>query len=297
MQKITFRFIILIITLTAILLAAGLAYKAYDYTENNPAFCKTCHLMDTAYAKWSQSAHKGINCHECHNPPYVERIKMLVDFLRYRPKNVPPRHGKIIVPFENCSKCHLLREKVAGAGRIMGTVGHSKHFFSEGIECTRCHGTKLHEFLPVTGFCKDCHKDIRIHAKVMEGFDCLVCHDFLSKDAVTLIPDREKCLSCHETMKIGESFPKRKDTPMQFACNSCHDPHGKIRPDQQKCLECHNDIGRVGAHAIASHHDCNACHQRHLWRVTNRAVCERCHTDRKEHYPEARCSRCHEFRT
>ena len=296
MRKVKYIITILAVIFVFLLIIAGLGYKAYDYTENNPNFCKTCHLMDTAFAKWSQSAHKGINCHECHNPPYIERIKMLVSFLRFHPDKVPPRHGKVIVPFENCSKCHLLREKVAGAARIMGTVGHQKHFFTEGIECTKCHGTKLHEFLPVSGFCKDCHKDMSIHAKVMKEFDCLVCHDFLSKSAVTLIPDRAKCLSCHEQMKIGKSFSKRKDAPMQFECSKCHSPHQKIKPDVSACIECHEDIKDTGLHISDSHGNCMDCHQRHFWKVKDRTVCEKCHKDRKEHNPGTRCDKCHHFR-
>lgn len=221
---------------------------------------------------------------------------MLVAFLRYRPETVPARHGEIIVPFENCGQCHLLREKMEGAAQIMGTVGHRQHFFNQGIECTRCHGTRLHEFLPISGFCQDCHKDIKIHAKVMEGFDCLVCHDFLSKTAVTLVPDRKKCLECHAQMKIGESFPKRKDAPMQFECNTCHDPHGKIKPDTAKCISCHEDIRKLGTHAVTFHNNCMSCHQRHTWRVTSRGVCESCHKDKRGHFPEKRCDKCHDFR-
>lgn len=286
-----------LLAIVIILLAAAAfgGYRLYHYTEHNPKFCASCHIMDEAYSKWAASIHRNVNCHDCHQLPYMERAKLVFSFLVKRPTSVPPRHGKIIVPYTLCIRCHL-DGPPAATHPIRGTIGHKKHFFDEGIECTKCHGTKLHEFLPEAGFCANCHKDIRVHATVMEGFDCLTCHDFLSMKVSTLIPERKVCLDCHQDMNVEAPFPTSPDASMQFSCNKCHDPHEKIRPTAEQCHSCHDQTNRFGLHEIRNHQECRGCHTPHAWRVADRQICLNCHKDRRRHKPGKRCDQCHEFR-
>jgi hypothetical protein len=288
--------LVLVTAVLALIVAVSLGgYKLYDYTENNPKFCASCHIMDPAYSKWSVSAHKGVNCHDCHQLGYLERANLVVSFLVQRSQSVPPRHGKIIVPYTICIQCHL-QGPVAEARPIRGTAGHRKHFFDKGVECTHCHGTRLHEFLPEAGFCTRCHQDIKVHAKVMSGFDCLTCHDFLSRTAASMIPDRKVCLNCHQDMNPNVSFPTGRDAAMQFNCNRCHDPHEKIKSTPDPCLQCHDQIRRFGLHKGEYHQECSTCHKPHIWKVTSRDVCLTCHEDRRNHKQRMRCDQCHEFR-
>lgn len=287
--------VLVIVALVFVAAAALGGWKFYDYTENNPKFCASCHIMDPAYAKWAESAHKTVNCHDCHQLPYIERTKLVVSFLVKRPKEVPMRHGKVIVPYPLCLRCHF-QGPVAEARPIRATAGHKKHFFDEGVECTKCHGTRLHEFLPESGFCNRCHKEIKVHAKVMEGFDCLTCHDFLSRTASSLIPDRKVCLACHQDIDPRALFPTSLDAPMQFSCNTCHDPHEKIKPTADQCLKCHNQTKQFGLHKRTYHQDCKACHVRHVWKVTSREVCLTCHKAQRNHKSGIRCDQCHDFR-
>src|SRR3990170_4130321 len=41
-------------------------YTAIDYTMNNPAFCRSCHIMEAAWTRWSTSEHRKVDCHSCH---------------------------------------------------------------------------------------------------------------------------------------------------------------------------------------------------------------------------------------
>ena len=56
------------LALLVLVLAGGgrAGYRAYDYVENDPQFCDSCHLMDTAFRSWEESVHWDVNCHECH---------------------------------------------------------------------------------------------------------------------------------------------------------------------------------------------------------------------------------------
>jgi nitrate/TMAO reductase-like tetraheme cytochrome c subunit len=40
----------------AILIIAVPSIFIYDYTQNNPNFCTTCHIMDEAFVTWESSS-------------------------------------------------------------------------------------------------------------------------------------------------------------------------------------------------------------------------------------------------
>ena len=46
---------LLIIALILVIVGGGgfVAYKFYDFTQNNPKFCVGCHLMQPAYDTWA----------------------------------------------------------------------------------------------------------------------------------------------------------------------------------------------------------------------------------------------------
>jgi nitrate/TMAO reductase-like tetraheme cytochrome c subunit len=301
---------VLIAVLALVLISGGgvVAYKFYDFTQNNPRFCVSCHLMQPAFDAWAKSEHKGINCHECHHLTIPEQNKLLVSFVVKRPSAPPPRHGKIIVPWKYCIKCHWERdERYPKAASINASVMHAKHYFMARIECAKCHGYITHQFTPEPRFCERCHQGKIVHGVGMEGLACLNCHTDRTKD---LRPERKKCLFCHggnavrktliadKTIDVKHYRPDEKtiekaikikiadDSPMQFFCYECHKPHTKIRPTWDDCLRCHKRIRNVGKHDLhisAMGMKCGDCHKPHTWRVTP--------DDAKRD-----CVKCHEYR-
>jgi len=300
---------ILAVVLVVIIIGGSVAaYKLWDYKENNPNFCMTCHLMKDAFDKWSISEHKGVNCHECHHLTLIEQNMLLVNLVLHNPKEVPKRHGEIIVPWKLCTKCHVDKnEKFPNAVKIDKSPFHQKHFFKNpGMECTKCHGYDLHKFTPDHKFCLNCHKDkAEIHGMV--GFACMNCHSDRTQD---FKPNRAACLSCHGNAEQRAVIAKEpcqptlkqcppeadqiaiaskmtvfpEDGAMKFECSKCHNPHGKIKlTGEADCLVCHPDIKKKGKHQ--AHLDmqlkCMDCHKPHGWRVTKAmgksAKCTSCH--------------------
>ncbi len=300
-----------IIALILLALIGGgslVGYKLWDYKENNPNFCMGCHLMQTAFNKWSVSVHNGVNCHECHHLSFKEQNELMITLILHNPKTVPARHGKVIVPWNFCVKCHWeTNEKYPNAVNISRSAFHAKHFFGEQIQCSKCHGYKLHEFMPEPHFCVNCHPDhTNVHG--METLACLNCHN---DRASNLLPARDNCLACHgsasqrpailaelekssliyikptadeiaKASKFPVTFPS--DGAMQFECYKCHNPHGKILPVvSEKCVECHDNIKKTGMHAVHLEQglNCIQCHKPHLWKVTpamaKSAFCTQCH--------------------
>jgi len=300
---------ILIVVLVVIIGGSIIAYKVYDYTQNDPTFCVSCHIMDTSYSSWQASEHKSVNCHECHHLTVSEAIKLLYGATFTHPTSVPARHkGEFIVDQHYCLKCHTGGK----AKRIDSSPFHMKHVSLEKKECTECHGevkpdkSGLHRFLPSEKFCTKCHEGKQVHGGMMGALACLNCHTEQSKD---LRPTREKCLFCHSndentrkqvltknTIDVHYFPPKAaivkqaskiqisKQAPMQFSCYECHRPHtkGKVRPMQTDCLRCHGDIRNVGKHGmhLDMNMNCKDCHQPHLWKVTDetaKTACVKCH--------------------
>ncbi len=305
---------LLIIILIAIIVFGGgfVAYKFYDFTQNNPKFCVGCHLMQPAYDTWSHSEHKKLNCHDCHHLTIPEQNQLLISFVLHRPAKVPERHGKIIVSQKTCNECHTEGKAV----RINRSLFHAKHVYMEQIECTECHGevkqdkSGLHRFLPTEKFCTKCHKDRQVHGEGMGDLACINCHTDRTKD---LKPGRKKCLYCHSNdeairkelltdgsmdvrffppssavMKKAIKIQVNESSPMQFYCYECHKPHtpGKVRPKTEDCLKCHSNVPKTGRHKIHLNMDmkCKDCHKPHLWKVTEASA-------RKD------CVSCHEYRS
>lgn len=306
---------LLILTLLTVIVAGGstVAYLFYDFTQNNPKFCVSCHLMQPAYDTWAKSEHKGLNCHDCHHLSIPEQNQLLISFVLHRPDSVPDRHGKVIAGLSKfCNECHT-----EGKGRRINTsLFHAKHVYMAQLECTMCHGevkpdkSGLHSFLPSEKFCLKCHSGKDVHGEGMGELACLNCHTDRTKD---LKPDRRKCLYCHSTdqgvrevleeggtidvrhFKPDPSLVKRaskiaysEKAPMQFYCYECHQAHtpGKVRPTTTDCLKCHSKIRYVGKHKVHLNIDmkCQDCHKPHIWTVTEASA-------RKD------CVACHEYKS
>lgn len=302
---------IILAVLVLVIFGVGglLAWKFWDYKENNPKFCVTCHLMTPAYTAWEKSEHAGINCHECHHLSLIDQNRLLISFVFKRPSSVPPRHGKTIVPWKFCSTCHWEKnDKYPKAPKISTSTIHSEHFYEQQIECTQCHGYIVHKFTPEPRFCIKCHQGKEVHGAGMEGLACLNCHTDRTKD---LRPDRAKCLYCHGGEKVRKELIEAgtvdvrhyqpdastvnkaikikipEGAPMQFYCYECHKPHAaSVRPGKDICVKCHNNAQNMGKHSVhvkMMNMDCRQCHEPHIWKVTPEIAKKKCIT-------------CHEYR-
>jgi nitrate/TMAO reductase-like tetraheme cytochrome c subunit len=302
------KIIIAVLFLAMIVGGGVVAFKFYDFTQNNPKFCVSCHLMQPAYDAWAASEHKNLNCHDCHHLTIPEQNKLLVSFVLHRPATVPDRHGKVIVPWKNCIRCHWEKdEKHKNARLINQSRIHAKHVFMEQIECVKCHGYRTHQFTAEERFCVKCHQGKTVHGTGMEQLACLNCHTDRTKD---LKPSRKKCLFCHgdetvrkelradATLDVTHYQPDQKTinkaikivvpekAPMQFDCYQCHKPHKSSRPDWGNCLSCHENIINVGkhnTHVQVMGMKCKQCHKPHIWRVSPEQAKKDCVT-------------CHEYR-
>ena len=279
--------ILVTVATTGAAIAGVVGWRAYHYVEDDPRFCTTCHLMETAYSKWQTSVHREVGCHACHVQSTAENLDQLWKYVTLRPKTVG-KHAA--VDYTRCGACHLSQDP--RWKQVAETAGHRVHFGRLGLQCVGCHSTGVHQFVRPVDACGTCHTE-QVKATGMASFHCTTCHDFLAADHDLADPRRRDCLACHESMQVHEER-FAVDAPMRFPCQTCHDPHRRPLPTVADCVRCHH-VRDFGLHALPVHDDCMSCHRSHTWRVEARAACERCHDDRAEHYPDRPCGGCHDF--
>ncbi len=274
----------LLVGLLIVLLALSLPiYITYEYIENDPRFCTSCHLMREPYERWRVSAMHTQTCHKCHQQSLTESLSLVFETLIYNPQNIT-KHAQVNP--EVCLKCH-------GSGdpewiQVLDTAGHKIHFVSAGMNCTQCHGIELHVFKPSKELCTQCHNNT-IKTPTMK-FHCLNCHDYTGRKD-KLIPDRSDCIVCHTARNVTTVtfVPHAHDNS---DCTVCHKPHEQAEPIA--CTTCH-EAPQKGLHQVPGHNECSTCHIPHTVDVDVRAVCTNCHTDKTTHMAPKPCTQCHDF--
>lgn len=244
-------------------------YTVYDYTMNNPAFCRSCHIMEAAWDRWSTSEHRKVACHSCHEQSVAESARQVVTFALRHPERVG-KHA--VVPTERCATCHESGDPAWK--QVAQTAGHQVHAQSRGIQCVVCHSTAVHRIQPVADICANCHeaqvKGTRaIKIAGMADFHCVDCHQFLRSNS-PLRPTRDTCLSCHQGLPTKRTVGWPAGAPMAFACSTCHKPHEKAQPIVS-CTSCHPApnpaIHPQEVVAAGGYTACIVCHQPHRWKL------------------------------
>ncbi|MBF0558094.1 MAG: NapC/NirT family cytochrome c [Nitrospirae bacterium] len=253
-------------------LSALVGYRYYQYTQDNPQFCVSCHLMKEAFSEWQKGKHRDVVCQQCHQLSILEKNRLLIAYVVKSNQPLAQTHGRE-KPWKACRGCHM--DNIAqGSVTMNKSYGHARHVFMRGLQCKECHKSSLHNFRPNEKACQSCHKDKGVHGVGMEAFSCLQCHSFAEKTP-SMVP-KDRCIKCHK--KIETSGPMS-----ELLCHKCHYPHGKIQPSSSTCLsECHRNETSVGRHALHLKQglDCISCHKPHSWVIkknSSKALCGKCH--------------------
>ncbi|MDQ7820383.1 MAG: cytochrome c3 family protein [Armatimonadota bacterium] len=252
----------------AALITAG--YTLYDYTMNNPAFCRSCHIMEAAWDRWAASEHRAVDCHACHQQSIVESARQVIVFVVRQPQRVG-RHAE--VPAARCRTCHASGDPAWI--QVARTAGHQVHAERRQIECVTCHSTGIHRIRAVADVCARCHEAQAVGARAvkiaqMADFHCVDCHQYLRPDS-PLRPTRQTCLQCHQGLPPRRTAGFPGGAPHTgFACSTCHKPHEQARP-VVTCVSCHPapapavHPAAVVAAAARDFAACTSCHVPHRW--------------------------------
>lgn len=310
----------------ALVAFAGLGAGAYGYNymmhDNN--FCQSCHIMDTAWNRFQTTKHKEQKCHDCHQQPLWVSTKEIYWWVLERRMAIPA-HDK--VPNARCVECHVTAKRDSVRTNILTSAGHALHYNSDSsslkdLECSKCHGTDFHRFVPNNNTCAQagCHQGKKIVLGKMTaatGLHCTMCHAFKDKSTTDvagaaprkladvgpnqaaedtakrdMTPKQDQCESCHKMQVLLKDFKAAND-PHKAVCGTCHNPHKQETPKEtyQSCAtaQCHASADTLTAmHRGLRNHaldDCGVCHKAHDWKVDGKN-CLACHENIFERQPK-----------
>ncbi|MHC1635276.1 MAG: hypothetical protein ACXQTS_01455 [Candidatus Methanospirareceae archaeon] len=180
--------LVIVVTIAVILGVAMM--PAIEHEMTKPEGCRNCHEMIPYYDSLQVSAHKGMDCHECHRY-YIPKMFLYMghalhhlQFLQKSAKegisleelakeieDKPPASPKN----EYCMECH---------GRGGAPIPADK-VSSHDISCFECHYQTSH-----TGH--EISKYKGYESPDYSGYECVACHD----DHIMEVKE-ETCKSCH----------------------------------------------------------------------------------------------------
>jgi nitrate/TMAO reductase-like tetraheme cytochrome c subunit len=141
------------------------AWGALTYTAS-PAFCASCHVMETRYVSWRRSGHADrASCIECHSEPGPwGELKAHLNGTRYLYVMLTGEKSGAILRAEvaaaTCERCHSPAGLPERTPHLV--VRHGLHR-GRGVECTACHAGLVHGALnardvrPASDVCAACH--------------------------------------------------------------------------------------------------------------------------------------------
>ena len=121
------------------------------YATSSPSFCGSCHEVKKYVTSWQTSAHKNINCLECHQP----RGELAKFHAKARGSNYVFQHfsgdytvpTRAIISDQNCIECHLGDNKsFPNTTRLKNTpkVNHYETI-KKSQSCLDCHRVTGHD--------------------------------------------------------------------------------------------------------------------------------------------------------
>lgn len=267
---------------------------AAEYTSR-PAFCPTCHYMETFYQSWRTSAHNKVDCVECHFEPGISgtirgKLNGLVQIVNYVSMSYKKRKPWAEIPDNTCARagCHDKQGLNDSTYNFKGiNFSHKNHLQEQKrgktLKCTSCHGQIVQgNHIEVTAStCYNCHfkkSDDKEH-KFDKLSDCSTCHSWKNKSPEqmasfiynhTLVVKNEiDCKSCHNNVVAGNGEVGKERC---FQCHFendrlekyndldlIHDKH--IKQHSMRCTNCHSEIShKVQKMDVNAPADCNSCH-------------------------------------
>jgi nitrate/TMAO reductase-like tetraheme cytochrome c subunit len=258
------------IGLTVLVVVIGVMLAA----TSTARFCSSCKSHVPYVTEWDKSAHRGVNCEQCHTKPGP--LFFLTSKLEALQQPIAQLTGDYEQPIlgyvlnQSCRRCHTNENLFKPISRSGIRVDH-EHLIQAGFLCQRCHSTTAHGTAVPEGS--------RTYP-VME--QCLICHNnqYTAPDGTVAT---SRCDLCHAERGYGALPVSHKESDWSTrhgaigvlsTCSACH-----IKKDA--CSKCHSGIEMPHADAWLYEHGRSA-------ESKGRDSCAQCHNVKKY------CKTCHQ---
>lgn len=279
---------------TFIIFLLFLISASAEYTSR-PAFCPTCHYMETFYQSWRTSAHNKIDCVECHFEPGISgtvrgKLNGLVQIVNYVSMSYKKRKPWAEIPDNTCARsgCHEMQGMQDSLYNFKGVMFSHKNHLQEQrrgktLKCTSCHSQVVQgSHIEVTeATCFTCHfkKSDDPEHKFDKLSDCNTCHSWKDKskeqmasyryDHTSVVENKIACVDCHSNVVTGKGDVAKE------RCFQCHFENDRlekftdtklmhethIKKHSTKCFTCHNQIEhKIQKMDPTAPPDCQSCH-------------------------------------
>ncbi|MBM7867709.1 cytochrome c nitrite reductase small subunit [Heliobacterium gestii] len=112
--------------------------KGLVYALDRPELCASCHVMEPHYESWYHSAHRTVNCNDCHTPHnfigkwFTKARAGIVDtwvyFIGPMPAQFRAKSHTLEILQDNCIRCHET---------FVSRIGDTRR--GGGLYCFSCH--------------------------------------------------------------------------------------------------------------------------------------------------------------
>ena len=302
------KLLIILLGVLFVLVVAG-GYTAWnrlapDYT------CARCHEVLPSHERWSNSAHAGVHCIDCHGTALSdgfhslkEKVGMVVTHFTKDKYNddIHLSEEQVLAVSDRCAECH--RAEHAG-WLASGHAVNYREIYMDTVhnamekpywDCLRCHGMfydgNINDLMSLEGD----YRDWKIKDPEQAGrpaVPCLACHQMHTDNPVS-----ERYVSTADSTRAA--MFRNPKTALYMRADRMHlrsDMLSPVRmldgerevemardPGTLLCMQCHapdyrhhagheDDRTVTGAHEGIS---CIACHKPHAG--TTRASCMECH--------------------
>jgi hypothetical protein len=282
--------------------AAALSVPGADlyYQSSRGQGCARCHEIAIDYGVWRQSAHRNVNCTECHAATLATNLRRVAAHLGDRvPEQVHLGDGDVEAMLPRCRRCHEQEFAAWSAGahsttyaRLFTDAEHNRKRLLQD-DCLRCHGMHFDGGIgelvtPVSTAGPWRLREASYGAR--RAIPCLTCHS-MHRAGATLARAERRVSAREETMRPSLGWYDRRTRthvaasmlPMPAVLDGARPV--RMSPDQRQalCYQCHapqaamqagsgDDRTPAGVHEGLS---CFACHEAHG--QGTRRSCATCH--------------------
>jgi hypothetical protein len=298
------------IVLAVLFIGTGIFYSRWNSASPEKT-CASCHEIESSVSMFSQSAHRELNCTECHGTALskgfhsmLEKSRMLVNHLKNKSvETLKLNENQVLGVMDNCVRCHKSEYAAWLSGGHSARYGdiflNEKHNKTEQLcfDCLRCHG--MFADVPITGLIEPLNiygpwkfKDSSV-ARI-PTIPCLACHQVHGRGYPHVSPDYSNPTGVFYMRKPSfskVSFYNRNDKTYVFADDlpklQLWEEERPVRvsddPLMRNCIQCHapnarhqagtsDDLTPRGVHEGLT---CLACHDPHS--NDTRRSCIKCH--------------------
>ena len=312
MKRKVLRNILLIASLILVLLFIGFgSFYSYWNSASPEKTCASCHEIESSVTKFSESAHRELNCRECHGTALnngfhslKEKGMMVVHHVKNESvEDIRMNETQMLKAMDNCTRCHAdeYANWLTGghSARYRHILLDTKHNHTEQInpDCLRCHGMfsdlsvqDLVEPLNTVGPWK--LKSTELNDKPV--IPCMACHQVHRTGSSTFSPDYSNpryvfFLRQDSSARVGfynrgdKSFVPAENLPTLKLWEGDRPVKVSDDPLMRNCIQCHapnarhqtgtgDDRTPLGVHEGLT---CLACHDQHSNNA--RQSCIKCH--------------------